>query len=143
MLVKLLPDQVLREWEVIKHAIMNSTYEQIFSTDDKVRDHLREILLGTMHVWAVLDAQEQLVAVGTTRFSHDLTMGVRRLEIYSLYGFKEFTLEQWAECFVSLQRFAKAQNCSYIIALSDQERIIQMAQKVGGDSSQRLLVFNV
>ncbi len=142
MLVKLEPDQVIREWEVIKYAIQQSTHEQIFDTPDKIRDHLREILIGGMQVWAILEG-EIFVGILTTRFSHDNTMGVRRLEIYSLYGYRDIDIKSWVTCFVILKRFARAHNCSYIISLTDQEGLIRLAERFKGDTSQRLIVFEV
>lgn len=142
MLIKLLPEQIIKEWNVIKYAIEASTYERVFDTSEAVRNHLREALLGVMHIWAIVQ-EEQFVGIGVTRFSTDGTLGVKRLEIYSLYSYENVSMVTWATCFVALKRFAKANGCKHIIALTDQARVLEMAEKMGGDTSQRFLVFDV
>jgi len=142
MLIRLTPEQVVREWEVIRHAIKESTYESIFSRPDSVRDHLRELIAGTMQAWAIV-AQEEFVGIVTTRFSLDASMGVKRLEIYSLFGFRDISPRMWATCYVMLKRFALANDCTHIIALSDQEHILSLATKLGGDTTQRMIVFDL
>lgn len=142
MLIKLTPDQVIKEWKVIKHAIQEATHEQIFDTDNKVQEHLREILIGTMQVWGIVE-EGVFAGIGVSRFSHDNTMGVRRLEIYSVYGFRTISAGCWAENFVVLKRFAAANNCDYIITLTDNENIIAMAKEYGADTEQRLIAFKI
>lgn len=142
MLIKLLPEQIIKEWEVIKYAIQASVYEEIFDTSEAVRNHLREALLGVLQVWAVVQ-DEQFVGIGISRFSVDGTLGIKRLEIYCLYSYEAVSMQTWATCFVVLKRFAKANGCKHIIALTDQARILEMAAMVGGNASQRFLVFDV
>lgn len=142
MLIRLTPEQVVREWEVVRHAIKESTYEAIFTRPDAVRDHLRELISGTMQAWAMAD-QDGFVGIVTTRFSVDASMGVKRLEIYSLFGFRDVAPRVWATCYVMLKRFALANGCSHIIALSDQENILSLAERFGGDTTQRMIVFDL
>lgn len=142
MLVKLMPDQVLKEWEVVKYAIKQANHEQMFATEDAVKDHLRYIVLGEMQVWAII-SEDEFVGIGVTRFNKDSAMGVKRLEIYSLYAFKFIDNKAWAASFVVLQRFAKANGCSHIMALSDNQQVIELAEKMGGDTKQRMIVFDI
>lgn len=144
MLVKLLPDQVIKEWDVIKYAITQANYEQLFATEEAVRDHLRAIILDQMQVWAITnDETNEFAGIGVTRYNIERAMHIQRLEIYALYAFRPISNRTWAECFIALNRFAKANNCSHIMALSDNENIIKLAQQFGGDTGQRMLVFKV
>jgi len=142
MLIKLMPDQVIKEWEVIKYAIKQANYEQMFDSEEAVKDHLRHIILGTMQVWSIVD-QDEFAGIGVTRFNRDSAMGVQRLEIYSLYAFKSLSPSTWATCFVVLKRFAKANGCSHIMAVSDNDSVIALSEKMGGDTAQRLIVFDI
>lgn len=142
MLIKLLPEQVIKEWEVIKHAIKQANHERMFDTSEAVKDHLRQIILGEMQVWALV-SDDEFAGVAVTRFSRDRGMGNKRLEIYSLYAFKSVSLRAWATAFVVLKRFAQANSCSHIMALSDNEDVLSLADRMGGDTAQRMIVFNV
>jgi hypothetical protein len=142
MLIRLLPEQVIREWEVVEYAIKEANYEQMFDSDEAIRDHLRHVVLGTMQVWAIVNGDD-FAGIGVSRFNTDTAMGVKRLEIYSLYAFKSLSPRTWATCFVVLQRFARANGCSHIMAISDNESVISLAEKMGGDTAQRMIVFDL
>jgi hypothetical protein len=142
MLVRLLPDQIIREWDVIKHAIKEANHERLFAEEQTVREYLRHILAGEMQVWAITDDEEEaFLGVGVTRFSYDHGMSAKRLEIFALYSYRDVPAKVWAACFVALKRFAKAHRCDYIIALSDQEAVIHLAERMGGDVAQHFIVF--
>lgn len=142
MLIRLTAEQVVREWEVVKHAMHATAYEKVYDDPEKVRDYLRELIVGTMQVWAIVEAEE-FVGFLSTRFSNDATIGARRLEIYSLFGFRDVGLKTWAACYVILKRFALANNCKHIMAITDQEAIIKLAKRFKADTSQTLIVFDL
>lgn len=142
MLIKLLPDQIIKEWKVVRYAIEQSNPEQLFSTNEAIRDYLRNIIIGEMQVWAIVQ-DDEFVGLGVTAFSRDRMMGVKRLEIHSLYSFRAIATKTWVTCYVTLRRFAKANNCSHIMAITDQDNVIRLAQRMGGDTSQTMLVFKV
>jgi len=142
MLIRLLPDQVIKEWEVVKYAISQANHEQLFATEEGVKDHLRQVIAGVMHVWAIVQ-DDEFAGVAVTRFNTDQSVGVKRLEIYALFGFKVIKNKTWATCFVALRRFAEAKNCSFIMALSDNQAVLRLADKLGADTEQRMIVFKI
>ena len=138
MLVKLMPDQVARWWEVIQPAVEASLPPIAGSIKERRSKILSSLLSGRMHCWAVCtkdkSGKETIVkGIGTTTFVLDECSGAKSLLIYSAFANVKTEAEDWVDGFNTLTNFAKENKCDKIVAYTKNEKILHNAKQAGGD----------
>jgi len=128
MLIRLSPEQVLYQWEVIS-KIIPSTEEEL--KDSQIANIKQQLGLGNLNCW-VFKKAEILKALIITGLHIDFN-GDRSLLIYHLFGVDYLDEESWRMLYDKLSKIAKANNCRQIVAFSKIDRIIRMARLLGGD----------
>jgi len=105
---------------------------------------LEALLLGEMTCWAYQNREGHVSAVLTTRILNDSITEVKSLLIYSIYGTAEVrNLRDWRDGFATLKGYAKAENCSRIIAYSTNEFIDRIIERLGGNVTCRFVSLPV
>ena len=144
MLVRLLPDQVASNWDVIKHAVAESLPPTIIESPDKLNNLFESLLIGRMVCWASItgETNDEMEGLLITTVQEDKVSGTRSLLIFSLYSFTNASKElTWQEGLVKLMRFAITQRCDQIIAYTTNENVIRFVERAGGDVSQRFITI--
>ena len=131
MMVKLTTEQSIKFWPLIKSAIEDSI-PSIAGDEPKFSNILKSIILGEMQVW-ILASSDAVKAVTVTSFTYDTGTGAKNLLIYALRAFGEMTRRDWAEGFVTLKRFAKSSGCSHITGYTENDGLIRLAERLGGE----------
>ena len=140
MINKLTPDQVATFWPIIKYAIEESVPPTVGEQPDRMNRLLSSMLSGKLEVWASYTKPEnKFEAIMVTQFLYDEASGTKNLLLYSVYGYVPIAEKSWAEGFHYLAEYAKANNCSSLIAYSANQGIIDLAKQYGGDVSYTFL----
>lgn len=138
MLVRMIPEQISRHWEVISYAIENSLPPTAGRSKDRMNRILTALLSGSKQCW-VSSRYENGVgimeAILTTQILKDFDEGTRNLLIYSLYGYEQISKESWISGFDALSKWARVNNCDKIIAYSNVRSVIEVVNSFGGDTS--------
>lgn len=142
MLLKMLPDQVADQWETIWPAI-----EIALPTSDSVGSAktsiLKSMMSGEMDCWIMKsESNDDIYALATTCLFHNPS-GSRSLFIYSLYGFRQIPFEMWTASFETLIRWASSKGCSEVLAYTSNEKLISLARRLGGNTSNVLVTLPV
>lgn len=143
MLIKLLPEQVARNWEAVRYSIEQSTESLPGENVDRFANVLEEVFLNKMHVWLSVNERKVVEGVVTTRLQKDQVSGTRTLFIYSVYGYVDVSYKSWAEGFKSLCKFAEAERCSYISAMTANDSLVRLAERLGGRADYRHIVIGL
>jgi hypothetical protein len=135
MLVKLLPDQISRFWPYIKYALEQSVPLDILKKNDKMNNILESLLFDGMHAWLEID-QERLEVLGclVTTIWNDESSKTKALRLYSVFSYDDLPPQTWAEGFHTLSEFARGKGCEFIDAFSENEGVIRLARRFGGDT---------
>jgi len=131
MLVKLTPEQIAREWEAIKTAVVNSLPPIAAGAEDRTSNILNSLLIGQLHCWVGTNDANRIIAIIITSVVSDSASGIKSLLIYSMYSFANLTDRDWAEGFVTFKHFAKSIGCNRICAYTEVPKIINLFKRVG------------
>lgn len=120
MFIKLMSDQITSFWEQIKHGMINTykipkEYQQDFALNA-----LKQLLTGMTQCWIGYDTDKEgnrkIHFIMTTKIIDEKYHGLRIFHVDSLYGFRLISEDMISEIDKTLSSFAKANNCSVIIA---------------------------
>ena len=134
MLLRLLPEQVSRQWEQLWPSIEFTLPEPV--PQQAGTRILQAILAGIMTCWVVVD-EGDMNAVIVTSFVTD-PAGTRSLLIYSLYGYDMVKTELWKSSLHGLRRWAESKGCTEIIAYTDKDNVavLRLAKAMGGTADR-------
>lgn len=146
MLTRLLPDQISKLWDIIGYAVEQSLPPIAGDHPDKMNRILASALSGKVDVWVSYVREEKVnkfEGIVLTKFIYDDASGTKNLLIYCLYGYNEISKESWVFGLKGLVKYAESKGCSQIIAYSEVPYIIDIVNRLGGDSRYRFISFDV
>jgi len=137
MLVRMLPDQVVDNWEFLSYAIEEALPPFADAAGDRMSSILTALLSDKMVCWVSVNSQNTIDNVVTTSITEDDCSGMKNLVIYSVFGVGETTMNRrsWMEAYKTLSDYAKAQGCYRIVAYTAEQSIIELVKRLGGDAS--------
>ena len=142
MMTLLIPEQISRRWSTIRQSMEQALPAGTRNTVDLSGNVLSMLLGGRMQCW-IFHEGSTVIAIMTTMINKDECDGTNVLFIYSFYGFTNIEGKHWIEGTRTLMRWAAKNRVSRLTAYSSALPIIKIAQKLGGDTSQTLIVIPV
>ena len=142
ILSQLLPDQVSNSWDVVKHAIEASTPPTTTWTPNMLNKILTSLLCGKAQCWfgyVVKGEERKLKVVLVTNILYDDISDTRNLLIYSAYSYEDTDRSDLLSGFKTLVKYAASKNCKNIVAYSNVPSIINLAKRLGGETSQTFI----
>lgn len=139
MLVKLLPEQVMNYWDLIKEGIeaCESSVNSYEPMDmESVQAHL---LGGVIHCWVSVNKKPKVVAFVITKIVHSDFTNNASLLILAIYAFEKTTGSDWVEGFETLKKFALSRGCKKIIGYTINDKVLKIVDKFGGDTNCRFI----
>lgn len=127
MVIKLLPEQVAKLWHVIRFGIAESFVPRERASNEVLQRYLVTLLSGERQAWAILNQDKGIAGVLVTRISIEGVTGERALSLDHIYAFEVLPKESWEFGWTVLEKFAKKNSCNAVVALTENERILQMA----------------
>jgi hypothetical protein len=137
MLTKLIPSQVAQFWNVIKYSLEQSLPPIAGDSPERMNRILASCLSGTSDVWVSYERTDDNVkfnGIAVTRILFDDVSYTRSLLIYSLFGYGKFETREWLLGLKSLADYAKSKRCSQIVAYTDNQQIVSLVKRLGGES---------
>ncbi len=145
ILLKMLPDQIMRHWSFVKDCIVASAPPG-FNNDPDAMIRLQEsLLLEQAQCWAAAEDLGSNTIYGTmiTKCVYDECTGVKNLLIFSVCITSLHPPTLWKDSYESLRAFASAQGCKSILSFTNQDKVVEIAQSLGADVSWRLIQLSV
>jgi hypothetical protein len=145
MLIKLLPDQISKNWEKLKTAVLNALppIAPYLGTDTEI-NLLQALVNDKLQMWAVCRDRNGMVnAVVTTEIVIDFATKTKHLVIYTLYGVDKMMREDFTDGLKALKQFARANGCTKIIAYTNIDKVIELAQILGGTVDWKVIAFAI
>ena len=145
-MIKLLPDQISKFWDIIRYALEDSPPLTIGNINNRwISNILTAALSGEIEVWVSYTKEEELKLDGIvlTSFEIDKFVKEKSLLIYYLYTYGNTDTNRWIKGLKSLVKYAKTRNCSRIISYSSVPSIISISEKLGGNVDTRFITFNL
>ena len=131
MIHKIIPSQIPQFWDTIKFAVLNA---------DNIAEKDRELYLNNLLAFLLCDKAQcfvrsnevrELQALMITRIVKDEITGLKSLFIGSLYSFRVVPESQWIADIDVIRKFAQSNGCKKIIAVSNNQRVFEIADRAG------------
>ena len=146
MLLQLTPEQISRRWNDISAAFMQCLPPDIPPTDEVMNNILRSLIDGSAQCWAgVGSINGKMVVCGLmlTKIEVEYVTGTRSLYIFTLYAYNHISDQLYLEGMETVRKFAKANNCSKVTALTSSGRVVDIAKQLGGKADYTLVTLEV
>lgn len=134
MLLRLLPEQVAKQWDQVWPAIEYTLPEPI--SPSAGTNVLQKLMSGALTCWVVVDDGE-LKAIMTTAMQVDLS-GRKSLLIYSLFGYEKVPIKTWVGAANALRNWARGLGCIDMIAYTDNDNspVMKLVRVLGGNTDR-------
>ena len=146
MLTLLTLDQVSTYWDIIKYGLEQSLPPLVSDHPDKMNRVLSNLLTGKSQCWASYIKEgetRKFEGIVVTRVLLDDVSNTRNLLIYAVYGYDSVSNESYITGLKTLAKYAKANNCTQIMAYTNVAQVVDIAKSFGADSQYTFLSWNV
>ncbi len=147
MLVKLTPEQIAANWEVIKDALNIVMSPLDSGRPDRNPTLLRSLLTDCMQGWAICreEGGNKVTILGFvfTTFTANEDLAIKNLLIYGVCGYGEFPKNVLKKSLITLARYAKGLGCASVIGHTNNEAIIRLANRLGAKTDMRFISLPV
>jgi hypothetical protein len=139
VIIRLLPQQIVKIWTSVRFAIAETYLPRSLCTNEILHYTLSRLLSGRSQCWAIMSAEREFLGFLITRIMIDEMTGQRVLSLDHIYGYAPLSDEVWQKGFETLSKFALKNKCSCFTCLTDNPKILQIANYFG--SITRTLVI--
>ena len=148
MLVKLTADQIANMWDILKFGIENSLPPIAGEGPDKINKIFEALLSGGYDCWLGYEKDEEncklkLGHMVVTTINKDNASDTNNFLIYTMYGFRPMSDDEWLGGYMTLAKYAKAKGCNRMIAYSNEPRVLDIVDKIGGDRSYSFISYSL
>lgn len=145
MIIKLLPKQISKQWDIIRYGIMSVPSPIADISPEGVRNILKHLLMGTVQCWALFEEDtinggEKITGFALTTIADDLISGAKFLNIYDLFFLSVPSAGNFEAGLEALQEFARANKCNKITAYTKVAGIIKVTEKLGFNTDCRFII---
>jgi hypothetical protein len=145
-LLKLLPDQVAKYWELLS-PMVESTLPPIVGKDvGRMNSILESIMSGNMDMLQFYDIEEDKVSVkGFAVVSDMITVDwtEKQLLVYSVYGYENLSKRIIVDGFQLLMEYAAGQGCSSLVAYTNLDGLVKYVKRLGGSADYTFIRMGV
>ena len=142
MLTELLPEDIPKYWDLIKHA-MERGLPPVVHADSETRNRIfTSLLAGGMTCFVshiVKDDQSLVEGIVLTSILEDNCSGTRNLLMYLVYGITKTTSETWIEGYEYFSKYARSRACTQFIGYTDVEKVKRIVEMFGGEARFTLI----
>jgi hypothetical protein len=134
VLLRLLPDQISRYWDVVRYALAVSHPPTIRITDRYFVKCLEMMLAGRMQCWVVLRnlQDKRIYAVLATEIVKHYISGEKTLLVFAGTTFEvEVNMKEWRGNLLKLMKFGKANGCSTLSSFVSNPRLMELYKQIG------------
>lgn len=128
MLIKLLPQQLVKMWDMIRFAIAETFIPRNSCTSAHLQAIFKDLLSGKRDVWLGLKEDKKFLGFLVTRIAIEPVTGERCLFIDHIYAFQSVPEKILLDGMKIIESYAKKNDCKTIVALTEGERIAKLAE---------------
>lgn len=145
-LVRIFPQQVHTFWEQIRETIVESfgmIYEEVGEAE--IASIQSEIMRGTMQAFGVVDSRGdvRMSAIALTLISDEPILRKRSLVIVGLKSFCHIPDSVWDKIIIGAMNIARAEECTVISAVTNNEKLIELARRSGFSTDIRFCFLEI
>jgi hypothetical protein len=134
VLIKLLPEQLVKFWDMIRFAIAETFLPRNSCTNEHLRVILANLLSGKQQCWMgfkMVEGERKFVGFIITKVCTEQFLNERVVSIDHIYAFTGVTDEIWNTSVKVLQEYATKNQCMAIVGLTENERFVEKLRLKG------------
>ena len=145
MLIKLLPEQLVKIWTMLRFAIVETFMPRNSCTSEHLRYILSCLLSGKMQCWIGFsktlneDGSKKFIGFLITRIAIEPMTGDKVLSLDHIYAFAPVSDELFKVGMETIEKYATKNGCKYLTALTENDRIGLLSGRLG--FSKRTYMF--
>lgn len=143
MLIQLLPVDIPRYWEPIKHAAVAVDEVDVKQRPAYLRDLLQNLMSSSAQAWLRVDESREIASVCITRILHNSQFDEKYLYVQVTYSWKRVPESVWGDDIETLKEFGKKEGCKYIGCMSRNPRIWEIVQRDGFKETTRIFALRL
>jgi len=136
-------EQIVENWHIAWPAISASLPQEVGVTTHEMENNILQAALGGELEIYFLYRGKYLLAIGSVTVVVDRISRVRNLQIYSLFSNTVLTIRDWMEALRLLRKLAITYLCENIIAQSNNPRVLQIVDAIGGENDWHFIKIGV
>lgn len=137
MIIRVLPEQIPRFWEVIKFAMSKANNLENNELVVYLNVILHELLNSKAQCWIRFNDDRFFMAICITGINVDKQTGEKKLILHCMYSFKAIDNDALKEELLFIKSYAENQKCSCICATSSNKRVWDLALLFGFTEKSR------
>lgn len=131
MVIKIMASQIPQFWDTIKFAVLNADHIAEKDRELFLNQLLAHLLCDKAQCFVRTNQVRELQALVITRIVKDEITGENSLYISSLYSFRPVSDSEWVSDIAMIRKFALASKCKKIVAVSNNQRVFDIASSIG------------
>lgn len=136
-LLRMQPDQIPIGWGFIRKAMQVATAGGFDPTEESLANLLQALMAGRIDSWVFYKQRDEeegkVLGLMLTTITEDTIAQIKHMLIYSMSGFNYIDDEKWMIAFTTLAKYARAKGCSTIRAVTNNDRVLDVAAKIGAE----------
>lgn len=138
MLIRLLPEQVSKAWDVIAPAIAETLPPMLSKSHTAIVNVLEAVMAERANVW-IYYKEDRPACVVLTTVQRDPIMHSISLLIYSMYALEDLKAEDWEHGISRLKVYAEFIGADKVITYASNPGVVRMLDRLGADTSFTLI----
>lgn len=146
MIAMLSPDAVANWWDLIKVGVKRTLPAFAKNAPVILSNVLEAVFTGELKCWCIYDIEDGESKTYGFLLTYDIVDFATRSKgcvITSLFTYRFLEDDLWVEFIRDLREVLKPLGYGFILAWTPDKRIVQMAEKSGGDVSNTLMFTEV
>ena len=142
-MVRLLPNQVVNVWELLKEGIKEAFPPFLKLDEDKLNRILETLLAGDMTCWVSYNNLGQPHGFALANFIYDYPSQSKNLLLYVIWSKGDATDKVWADSYRPVLAYAKQEGCDKIVGYTNNKRMLEVARLVGARTEMTFVELEV
>ena len=131
MIVRLLPENIVHNWDTIRYAAIQVNR---LTATDKIKEYCTGLLINLLsdkaQCWFSISDDNQIKAVAVTKIIEDVGK-VSYVFIEVVYGYGSTTPEEKKDFFIHLNKFCENIKADKVITWMTDDKVMRLAEGVG------------
>lgn len=123
-------------WRMIRTTLERAAPPTVKMTEHLISKLRTKLLLKEATAWLFGD-DDGPIAVAVTMSREDELLDKKEVLIYAAANLRRMTNDEWDQCFAKMRLHALSRGCTHLTCMTVVKRIIEMAERMGGDTSTR------
>jgi len=143
MFSKVTVKEIQDNWDDIKNTLLKIEHPVLKQSEHFIGNVYAALLQDKLQVWKFTTEDDKVQGLVLTSIIGDPLLDRRKLLILSIYALEHISNEQWAEGFTIVKKYAIQNACEQIVAYTQNPRVLEITESLGGVNNWAYLTWEI